>query len=330
MFIRYLFILLTLLAPLVACETMSQSRPIIPQKDFEVMIAGRYDADYVGTANCLRACHQHDKMKRDFEASTMGAQMSSATGMPVVDCESCHGPGSLAIEGITPELVEENKKQGKITECNYRTLIDLKELPSAARSLICLKCHSANSTFNLHNWNSGPHAMNAVACSDCHNIHSGPDLITHQKEVHQMCYKCHENVMAEFSLPSRHPVQERKVICTDCHNPHGTINPKLIREDSPKTLCTRCHAEKEGPFTFEHADVTETCTTCHHPHGSVNNNLLTARVPFLCLQCHKGHGTSTASADERKAAFYTRCTDCHSQIHGTDIPSHSGKGRFTQ
>ncbi|NIS75324.1 MAG: cytochrome C, partial [Deltaproteobacteria bacterium] len=50
--------------------------------------------------------------------------------------------------------------------------------------------------------------------------------------------------------------------------------------------CTQCHAEKGGPFIFEHAENTEDCLTCHNSHGSVNDNLLTIRVPFLCLQCH--------------------------------------------
>ena len=34
----------------------------------------------------------------------------------------------------------------------------------------------------------------------------------------------------------------------------------------------------------------------------------------------KDTGRETASAVESKGAFYTNCTDCHSSIHGTDIP----------
>jgi hypothetical protein len=66
------------------------------------------------------------------------------------------------------------------------------------------------------------------------------------------------------------------------------------------------------------------------PHGSTDHNLLKVREPFLCMQCHEGHRTSSAGSLESKGAFYTRCTDCHSQIHGTDIPSATGSGRFTQ
>ncbi|GAB4390360.1 MAG: DmsE family decaheme c-type cytochrome [Thermodesulfovibrionales bacterium] len=315
------------LLALAGCESLKTSKPIVPVREYEKLVVGRFDANYVGTRNCLKACHYHDRILKDFEASTMGAQMRE-TGLPVVDCETCHGPGSLAIAGLTREKVEEAEREGRRLSCDYETFIDIENLPAQARSLICLKCHTANATFNLHNWNSGVHALSDVSCSDCHRIHAGPDLIVRPREAYRMCFECHGEVRAEFALPSHHPVLERKVICTDCHDPHGTTSDKLLRRESVKATCTACHAEKEGPYVFEHADVTEDCTNCHNQHGSVNNFLLKERVPFLCLQCHDGHRTSGASPAEWNAAFYTRCTDCHSQIHGTDLPSPRGKGLF--
>lgn len=281
----------------------------------------------MGTDRCLSACHSHDKIRRDFEASTMGAQLSPETGLPLVDCESCHGPGSLAIEGITAEKVQEAKAEGQELACKYETLIDLKALPAGALSLICLKCHTANATFNLHDWSSSAHAMAEVSCSDCHRIHAGPDLIVHPEETAKMCYECHQNVRAEFSLPSRHPVPEAKVFCTDCHEPHGTSSPRMLRAETVRATCLRCHGEKGGPYVYEHAENTEDCLGCHANHGSPNNYLLNVKVPFLCLQCHEGHSTDTAEA---RQAHFTRCTDCHSQIHGTDVPGAGGEGTFTQ
>ena len=89
----------------VGCAALKESRPILPIKEYEKMIAGRLDADYIGTDNCLKACHVHDKIRRDFDLSTMGAQLSRESGLPLVNCESCHGPGSLAIEPLTPEKI---------------------------------------------------------------------------------------------------------------------------------------------------------------------------------------------------------------------------------
>jgi DmsE family decaheme c-type cytochrome len=334
--LRNVFSLLILLMIILAgCETLKTSRPIIPIKEYEKMIVGRLDAQYVGTQNCLSACHYHDEIRRNFEASTMGVQLTRKSGMPVVNCESCHGPGSLAIEGITPEKVEEDAKEGKQTACNYKTFIDIKNLPPQAQSLICLQCHTANATFNLHNWNANTHAVNDVSCIDCHSIcktfkKGSFDLTVRPRDTADMCYSCHQEIKAAFALPSRHPVPEQNIFCTDCHDPHGTFNDKLLKKATVKEVCTQCHAEKEGPYVFEHADVTEDCRTCHSPHGSANNNLLLLKEPFLCLQCHSGHVTTNTSSAELKGAFYTRCTDCHSNIHGTDLPSASGRGLFTQ
>lgn len=311
------------------CESLKVSKPFIPVREYETMIVGRLDAQYVGTRNCLAACHAHDKIRRDFDASTMGVQLSRKSGMPVVDCESCHGPGSLAIEGITPEKVEADAREGRQTACNYKTFIDIKSLPSPAKSLICLKCHTANATFNLHNWNS-VHAVSDVSCIDCHRVHAGPDLKVKPREIEALCSACHLEVKAEFSLPSHHPVPEQRVFCTDCHDPHGTANEKSLKRSNVREMCSQCHPEKEGPFLYEHAELTEDCRNCHSSHGSVHNDLLVIQQPFLCLQCHPGHLLSSGFTNEWRGNLYTRCTDCHSQIHGTDIPSGSGKGRFTQ
>lgn len=332
---KVLYVLALSTIVLSGCETLKTSKPIIPIKEYERMIVGSLDANYVGTQNCLSACHYHDTIRRSLDASTMGAQLSAKSGMPLVNCESCHGPGSLAIEGLTPEKVAEDAKAGIQTACDYKTFIDIKNLPPPAQSLICLKCHSGSANFNLHNWNAGAHAISDVSCFDCHSLcktfkTGSPDLTIRMKEMENMCEKCHQEVKAEFSLPSRHPIREKKVFCTGCHESHGSSTDYMLKESTVKDTCTTCHAEKSGPFIYEHAENMEDCMTCHTPHGSVNNNLLNVRMPFLCLQCHAGHRTSSAATSEAKGAFYTRCTDCHSQIHGTDIPSASGKGMFTQ
>ena len=64
---------------------------------------------------------------------------------------------------------------------------------------------------------------------------------------------------------------------------------------------------------------------CHQPHGSINRPLLNASMPFLCLQCHQAHRSATLvtynnQPSAAKQLFANRCTDCHSQIHGTNIP----------
>ena len=322
---RRLFMLLTLASLfIVACADLKQTRPILPVREYERMIVGRLDAEYVGTDNCVARCHKHDKITDDFRHSVHGEQIKPEDGLPLVNCESCHGPGSLAIGKLGDDVVANDLKKAK---CDTSTFLDIMNLPPQAQSLICLKCHSAASTPNLTHWNASSHALNDVSCFDCHKLHQGPQQKVSREQMAELCYGCHPEVKMENELFSHHPMREKKMACIDCHNPHGSTQDMLLLGSSPKETCTRCHMEKQGPFVFEHGDVTENCANCHTAHGSVNNHLLNAAMPFLCLQCHGGHMLN--STPGVKALYLNRCTDCHSQVHGADIPSPAKAGTGT-
>lgn len=316
-------LVLSLLFLSAACsglDSLRESRPIMPVEEYERLMVGNLMADYVGDENCLAKCHKHDQILKDFQQSIHGEQIIAETGLPLVNCESCHGPGSLAIEHAD--------EKGK---CDFETFLPLKEFPSQAQSLICLKCHSAVSTPTLTHWSSSVHANNDVSCFDCHQLHKGPTQKASRTETAELCFGCHQDIRAAFSQFSHHPVPEGKVTCIDCHDPHGTTTDFNLKGTTVKETCTRCHMEKQGPFVFEHADVTVDCTNCHQAHGSPNNPLLTVSEPFLCMQCHSGHldrNRPSLSTQAMKGGFYTRCTDCHSQIHGTNVPSAKGRGTF--
>ena len=304
------------------CISPKQSRPLLPVAEYEKMVVGRLDADYVGTDNCVAKCHRHDKITDFFRHSVHGEQIKAETGLPLVNCESCHGPGSLAIAGIE----EKKRALGEAGDkCDTTKLLDLKQLPPQAQSLICLKCHSAASTPTLAYWHTSVHALNDLSCFSCHKLHEGPQQKVSMDKMAELCYGCHPEVKAQFSLFAHHPVRERKMSCFDCHDPHGSAHPMMLKGVSPRDLCTRCHMEKSGPFAYEHGDVTENCSNCHSPHGSVNRRLLSAAMPFLCIQCHSPGHRSLLGAGT-KPLFANRCTDCHSSIHGSDTPDNRGYG----
>ena len=135
------------------------------------------------------------------------------------------------------------------------------------------------------------------------------------------------------------------MICSDCHDGHGQAKDNL-KTETVNALCYECHAEKQGPFVWEHAPVTENCCHCHNPHGAVANNLLHQPTTFLCLRCHTPHSTHGSSPQclrchfanghvfdvgggprdptvpttpALREALFTDCTQCHKQIHGSDL-----------
>ena len=127
------------------------------------------------------------------------------------------------------------------------------------------------------------------------------------------------------------PVREGKMTCSSCHNPHGTVTPTLLRENSLNDSCYRCHTEKRGPFLWTHAPVPESCSNCHDPHGSNHESMLKVAKPRLCQQCHieSRHPTNPYGRDTASLKFVMgrACSNCHVNIHGSN---HPGGHAFTR
>ncbi len=116
--------------------------------------------------------------------------------------------------------------------------------------------------------------------------------------------------------------------CTSCHNPHGTTNVRMLRVGNwINETCVACHAEKRGPFLWDHAPVREACSTCHDPHGSNNDRMLVAKLPMLCQRCHIGTRHPSTIYDATQLAGRSNrligrgCVNCHAQIHGSNSPA---------
>jgi DmsE family decaheme c-type cytochrome len=128
------------------------------------------------------------------------------------------------------------------------------------------------------------------------------------------------------------PLRENKITCASCHNPHGSPTEALLKEATVNDTCYTCHADKRGPFLFEHAPVRENCLNCHQPHGSNHEALLNIARPRLCQQCHPaGHsqaglGVASAGAAGTNTMRYvagSSCQNCHTNVHGSNSPSGS-------
>jgi DmsE family decaheme c-type cytochrome len=126
---------------------------------------------------------------------------------------------------------------------------------------------------------------------------------------------------AQVQRSAHMPFREGKVTCTDCHNPHGTPNPSLLVKSTVNETCYQCHAERRGPFLWEHPPVMENCANCHDAHGSSRPQLLKASMPRLCQQCHvESRHPTTPALSTTRVAINRGCTNCHSQIHGSNHP----------
>jgi DmsE family decaheme c-type cytochrome len=264
--------------------------------------------DYVGSDTCV-ACHEDQQ--HGYENSPHGKAANPRSPAAARGCESCHGPGEQHLEDPSDDTAL--RKFAKMTPRDV--------------SATCLSCHTKSSHAL---WQGSAHDARNLSCVTCHSVHepqSATAQLTASTEV-ELCATCHRVQVLKTKRVSHMPVQEGKLACSSCHNPHGSTNVKQLRVGNwINESCVSCHTEKRGPFLFEHAAGRENCVSCHDPHGSSNDRLLVAKVPMLCQRCHIGtrHPSTiydNLAVQNGSARIIGRgCVNCHSQVHGSNHPS---------
>ncbi|MGD8339201.1 MAG: cytochrome c3 family protein [Gammaproteobacteria bacterium] len=228
-------------------------------------------------------------------------------------CTACHGEASahIAAGGQAP-------------------IFAFGAAPSSEQSAVCSGCHNDDHP----QFAASPHAQAGLSCTDCHSQHEGlhdsallppaTDLAALAESLSArsaVCIDCHQEAEAQFALNERHRLREGILECTSCHDPHArseTLSLGGFRQQA----CMDCHADKGGPFVYEHgASRVEGCTACHSPHGSQNRHMLTyQRVGELCTSCHAAmpqFHLGFSPAGPPRFGLDTQCTNCHSAIHGS-------------
>lgn len=158
----------------------------------------------------------------------------------------------------------------------------------------------------------------AEPCDTCHQSIATPHPQKKGKtfklaqEVPGLCYQCHTPF---GTMKHVHPPL-KDGMCTSCHNPHDSAEPKLLVQPA-KDLCTSCHPDKTD-FKFVHGPAaTGDCTACHNPHESNNPALLIKEGANVCFTCH------IDMQNELKKKFVHPaleggCTSCHNP-HGSSV-----------
>jgi DmsE family decaheme c-type cytochrome len=277
---------------------------------------------YAGTATCL-TCHEDRAAattkgphSHAFRAGTpmspKGCQACHADTKAALGCEGCHGPGK--------DHAEAGGDKTKIRR--------FASLSQKAASDTCVSCHF-RTTHAL--WAGSQHDQRNVGCTACHSIHAavGDKQLKATREA-ELCASCHRTIVNKQLKFNHMPVREEKLSCSSCHNVHGAANVKLLKAGGTVfESCVTCHAEKRGPFLWEHAPVTESCTTCHDPHGSNNERMLVAKQPFLCQRCHVTsrhpptvyEGYLLNNSTNANKIYGRQCAECHQLVHGSNAPS---------
>lgn len=195
-------------AAVISCSTVTRTIFAPPQ------VPG---ATFAGDASCAQC---HPQQVKDFQTSTHARLKAPGDNAKDVGCESCHGAGSI-----------HNESGGA-----RGTIINPRKSPET-----CFQCHAdKRGEFSLPHHH--PVVEGKVGCGDCHDPHKGDAVIgggTNLQKENETCAKCHTAQFGPFVFEH----EAMREGCTTCHQPHGSVNDKMLVTRSA-ALCVKCHFEQ--------------------------------------------------------------------------------------
>jgi len=148
-------------------------------------------------------------------------------------CESCHGPGSLHVSsggGRGKFIINPGRDPEACFTCHVDVHAQFKlpqHHPVLEQRMNCVQCHD-------------PHGADIMQAS--HRTAFGARAASGMARLNESCAQCHR----EQARPVIFEHEALREGCTICHQPHGSVNAKLLL-DRDNNLCLRCHAQSPGP-----------------------------------------------------------------------------------
>jgi predicted CXXCH cytochrome family protein len=213
----------TLAAPDVSTAApVAETAQEVPAMSQETPAMSQEGPTFVGADTCV-SCHEAQGAA--FQNGLHNRTFTSKKNIPFEkSCETCHGPGSLHVAS-----------GGDPSAPGFATLRSFRPKNARADTQACLACHQDS---ERSHWSSGPHQRAGVTCFSCHSVHSvkgehGQLVKGTQRET---CYQCHGDVKGQMRRSAHMPVEEDKMTCSSCHDPHGTATPKALKSQNVNQL----------------------------------------------------------------------------------------------
>ena len=167
-----------------------------------------------------------------------------------IDCERCHGAGSVHVEAM--------RSGGAVdvsTEIDY-TIVNPAKLPVSLQFNICQGCHVQGAAVSKEGKTFA-------------DFRPGMSLVS----VENVFWPRFADSLRQFTMAS-HPdrltlsecfkqaAPERPLTCVTCHDPHLPI--EALGQDHYNAACLSCH-ESANVENLHTGSVTGSCVTCHMP-----------------------------------------------------------------
>jgi DmsE family decaheme c-type cytochrome len=218
--------------------------------------------------NCHRGWDEHIKNPSGENIETPGEVL--LLGQSEI-CGQCH----LTAHQCAMVSTDRHSRED-LTCVSCHTIHDnyIKKLVKEDLDNFCLSCHTSIGA-EFQRRSSHPLDSNNIRCVDCHNLGS-IELNGMNMEFDWVCQGCHEEIAGPYLY--EHPAVYDHLVeggsCTECHEPHGSINDMLLKQTG-MTLCNQCHTPPPGhSFNHNGLGAREDCALCHSQvHGSFDSRI---------------------------------------------------------
>lgn len=248
------------------------------------------------------------------------------------DCTVCHtdAKGEEGLVSEPPELCymchapKDDKKfihgpvaAGACTAChNPHESENQRLLVASSINELCVSCHVAKGETLATKAQIHPPVKDS--CINCHDPHTADYRFQLPADSKMdLCVMCHTDKKEwTDTVSSKHgAIHDRPEKCQECHDPHGTNTPRMLKKASVREMCLSCHNQPltttEDGYVLQdiathleknpdwHGPILwDDCAACHNPHGSENLRMLKKPFPktfyakfdknnYICFECHE-------------------------------------------
>lgn len=253
--------------------------------------------------------------------------MSCHTGMPKtkegslnifeklplgIDCERCHGPGSLHVQEKSNGIIVDTRKH------TDWSIVNPKRLPWKLQVDICQRCHLQGNNLlkpgkKFTDFRPGMHLDSVFTVYMPTYKGDASFVMAGHAERFQMsaCFKgSNKGDLNKYNA-------NINFTCINCHNPHVSV--KKTNQDHFNQTCVSCHQPKTNKSKHEGCRLsatvrgTQTCVNCHMPSSDTRD------IPHVSIHDHYISKTNAINPNKPKQSSPKQGTA--TGIHGVNNPN---------
>jgi Tetratricopeptide repeat len=191
-----------------------------------------------------------------------------------IDCERCHGPGSVHVDEINAGRVVDVTK-----EIDY-SIVNPAKLSPQGQLDVCKRCHMQGAAV-FADGQAPLDYLPGKALNEFENVYwtRQPDSV----QGFIMASHPDRLAMSQCFLKTWEPASDLEPLtCLSCHNPHLPIED--VEENFIPSVCQSCHQEEDQLTCTEPTVVagtaTGTCVSCHMPTSGATD------IPYVRVTDH--------------------------------------------